>query len=104
MAHVPAGHTKDRCTAQMLRSTRGKELINYSKSEEGMKYSAQRGKERLPEAGGLEQRGRICVRHQCAEKLGERQEVEGHTLSWLRHRLSRYAQAGTHMATLTINS
>lgn len=69
-----------------------------------MKYSAQRGKERLPEAGGLEQRGRICVRHQCAEKLGERQEVEGHTLSWLRHRLSRYAQAGTHMATLTINS
>lgn len=62
---------------QKLISTRGKELINYSKSKEGMKCSAHRGKERLSEAGGLEQRGRICVRYQCAKKLGEGGEGGG---------------------------
>lgn len=42
-----------------------------------MKCSAHRGKERLLEAGGLEQRGKICVRYQCAEKLGEGGEGGG---------------------------
>ena len=56
---------------QELIRMRGKELINYPENKEGVRQSAQRGKERLPEAGGLEQRGRTCVRYQCAEKLGE---------------------------------
>lgn len=62
---------------QELIRTRGKELINYPENKEGVRQSAQRGKERLPEAGGLEQRGRTCVRYQCAEKLGESGEGGG---------------------------